>query len=90
MDDAKEIINRSHKYDIFNFVRDVIDNENKMDTNSKEYIFQSMTSINDSLRKKDHRKAFWLLMMFFERLTEKEKMNVIKYYMNAFYDLHDF
>ena len=48
--------------------------------NVEKYISISKLNIDKFIRKNDYRKAFWLLILFLERLDGKEKADVIDYY----------
>lgn len=56
-----------------------------MDETSKDvekYISCSKVNINNYIRKNEYNKAFWLLILFLERLDDKEKVEVVDYYSN--------
>ncbi len=46
----------------------------------EKYISGSKVNINNYIRKNEYRKAFGLLILFLERLDDKEKAEVIDYY----------
>ena len=46
----------------------------------EKYISGSKVNIDNFIRKNEYRKAFWLLILFLERLDDKEKADVIDYY----------
>ena len=48
--------------------------------NVEKYISSSKLSIDNFIRKNEHRKAFGLLILFLERLDDTEKVDVIYYY----------
>ena len=48
--------------------------------NAEKYISSSKLSIDNFIRKNEHRKAFGLLILFLERLDGEEKTQVIDYY----------
>jgi len=48
--------------------------------NVEKYISSSKLNIDNFIRKNEYRKAFWLLILFLERLDNKEKADVIDYY----------
>ena len=55
-----------------------------METNNDDevdrYISTSKVNIDNYIRKNEYRKAFGLLILFLERLNDKEKKDVIEYY----------
>jgi hypothetical protein len=55
-----------------------------METNTEDevakYISTTKLNINNYIYKNEYRKAFWLLILFLERLDDKEKTEVIDYY----------
>jgi hypothetical protein len=55
--------------------------------NVEKYISSSKLSIDNFIRKNEHRKAFGLLILFLERLDGKEKAEVINYYSKNMVDL---
>jgi hypothetical protein len=55
--------------------------------NVEKYIFNSKLNINNFIRKNEYRKAFGLLILFLERLDDKEKTDVIDYYSKNMIDL---
>ena len=48
--------------------------------NVEKYISSSKLNIDNFIRKNEYRKAFWLLILFLERLDGEEKTQVIDYY----------
>ena len=46
----------------------------------EKYISGSIVNINNFIYKNEYRKAFGLLIVFLERLDDKEKAEVIDYY----------
>ena len=54
---------------------------------SEEYISGSKRNIDNFIRKNEFRKAFGLLILFLERLDDKEKAEVIDYYFKNMIDL---
>lgn len=46
----------------------------------EKYISGSKVNIDNYIRKNEYRKAFGLLILFLERLDDKEKAEVIDYY----------
>ena len=46
----------------------------------EKYITDSKVNINNYIRQNEYRKAFWLLILFLERLDSEEKVQVIDYY----------
>ena len=46
----------------------------------EKYISGSKVNIDNYIRKNEYRKAFGLLIVFLERLDDKEKAEVIDYY----------
>ena len=48
--------------------------------NEEKYISISKQNIDNFLTRYDYRKAFWLLILFLERLDDKDKVDVIDYY----------
>ena len=48
--------------------------------NAKKYISDSKRNIDKLLTTYEYRKAFGLLILFLERLDDKEKVDVIDYY----------
>jgi len=55
--------------------------------NVDEYISGSKLNIDNFIRKNEYRKAFGLLILFLERLDDKEKARVIDYYSKNMIDL---
>ena len=49
--------------------------------NMEKYISCSKKNIDKYLRTNNHNKAFGLLMVFLERLDDKDKLEVINYYI---------
>lgn len=47
---------------------------------NEKYISISKQNIDKLLTTYEHKKAFWLLILFLERLDDKEKVDVIDYY----------
>ena len=47
---------------------------------NEKYISISKQNIDKLLTTYEYRKAFWLLILFLERLDDKEKVDVIDYY----------
>lgn len=48
--------------------------------NEEKYISISKQNIDNFLTRYDYRKAFGLLILFLERLDDKDKVDVIDYY----------
>jgi hypothetical protein len=48
--------------------------------NEEKYISISKQNIDNFLTTYQYRKAFWLLILFLERLHDKDKVDVIDYY----------
>jgi hypothetical protein len=48
--------------------------------NYEKYISDVKSNINKFIDNCDYKKAFWLLILFLERLDNKEKAEVIDYY----------
>jgi hypothetical protein len=46
----------------------------------EKYISGSKVNIDNLIRSNEYRKAFWLLILFLERLDGEEKAQVIDYY----------
>lgn len=55
--------------------------------NVEKYISGSKLNIDNFIRKNEYRKAFGLLILFLERLDDKEKVEVIEYYSKNMMDL---
>lgn len=49
---------------------------------TQKYISESKVNIDNYIRKNEYTKAFWLLILFLERLDGQEKAHVIDYYSN--------
>lgn len=49
--------------------------------NMEKYISSSKKNIDKYLRTNNYNKAFGLLMVFLERLDDKDKLDVINYYI---------
>ena len=54
--------------------------EINIDSEEDIYISGSKLNIDNFMRKNEYRKAFGLLILFLERLTDTEKTSVIDYY----------
>jgi hypothetical protein len=52
----------------------------KTSEDTEKYISGSKVNIDNYIRKNEYRKAFWLLILFLERLHGEEKTQVIDYY----------
>ena len=59
----------------------------KTSENVEKYISGSKRNIDNFIRKNEYRKAFGLLVLFLERLDDKEKAGVIDYYSKNMVDL---
>lgn len=52
--------------------------------NEEKYISISKQNIDNFLTKYEYRKAFGLLILFLERLDDKDKVDVIDYYSKKY------
>jgi hypothetical protein len=69
-------INKQHKsYRILPVIMEETSNEN-----NAKYISDSRANIDNYIRNHKFKKAFGLLILFLERLNDKEKTDVIDYY----------
>jgi len=53
---------------------------------TEKYISGSKLNIDNFIRKNEYKKAFGLLILFLERLDDKEKVEVIDYYSKNMID----
>ena len=58
----------------------IINDQMETSENIEKYISGSKLNIDNFIRKNEYRKAFGLLILFLERLDNKEKVEVIDYY----------
>jgi len=56
----------------------------KTSEDTDKYISCSKVNIDNYIHKNDYRKAFWLLILFLERLDGEKKTQVIDYYSTLF------
>jgi len=56
----------------------------KTSEDTDKYISCSKVNIDNYIHKNQYRKAFWLLILFLERLDGEEKTQVIDYYSILF------
>jgi hypothetical protein len=54
--------------------------KNKEDENEKKYFVGSKQQIDKFIYNNDFKKAFWLLILFLERVNDNQKQELINYY----------
>ena len=61
--------------------------ESNKKTQDEIYITDSKLNIDNFIRKGEYRKAFGLLILFLERLDDKEKADIVDYYSKNMQEL---